>query len=107
MRTDLLAIVLSLPSLLLAQNDCLPCHKDKVERFALTGMGRSISRPHLSTGHFEHKPSGTQFSVRAENGELIHRAERDGLAAVYPIAFALGSGTVGQSFAVQIAGGWV
>jgi hypothetical protein len=106
MRTDILAIVLSLPSFLLAQIDCLPCHKDKAENFALTGMGRSISAPHLSGGHFEHKASGTHFSVHAENGKLIHRAERDGLAAEYPIAFALGSGTVGQSFAVQIAGGW-
>src|SRR5947209_2390896 len=106
MRTDVVAIVLSLSSFLWAQNDCLPCHKDKVESFGRTGMGRSISAPHLGEAKFEHKTSGTRFSVRARKGELTHKAERNGLDAEYPIAFALGSGTVGQSFVVQIAGGW-
>src|SRR3954454_4048630 len=106
MRTDVLAIFLTLSLCCLAQDDCLPCHKDKVESFARTGMGRSISAPHLGEAQFEHRKSGTRFAVRARTRELIHEAERGGVGAKYPVAFALGSGAVGQSFAVQIAGAW-
>lgn len=69
-------------------------------------MGRSISAPHGGEARFEHQASATRFSVRERKGQLIHKAERNGVAAEYQIAFALGSGTVGQSFAVQVAGEW-
>src|SRR5947209_16605688 len=106
MRLVSVAVFLILVQAGRAQNDCLPCHKAEVDRFARTGMGRSISAPHQGEAQFDHKPSHTRFSVTDRKGQIVHLAERAGLAAEYPIAFAIGSGNVGQSYAVQISGAW-
>ena len=46
--------------------------------------------------------SGSLLSVEHRGGKLFHAVQRDGLTAEYPIAFAIGSGKVGYSFAVRV-----
>ncbi|MDQ6700636.1 MAG: hypothetical protein M3Z36_10680 [Acidobacteriota bacterium] len=90
---------------LLAQSECLPCHKLQVEAFAQTGMGRSVATavnamPPPAT--FRDTRSGALFSVEHRDGKVFHAVQRYGLTAEYPIAFAIGSGKVGYSFAVRV-----
>lgn len=63
-------------------------------------MARSIqSSPALPDGRVDHKFSQTRITIRGNR----HRIEQAGFTADYPIAFAIGSGKVGHSFAVEIS----
>ena len=53
---------------------------------------------------FLHPPSTSILRVLNDNGTLIHSVERDGIRATYPVSLPIGSGRVGQSYAVSIAG---
>ncbi len=106
MRAAPLFVILAvLGRSLLAQSECLPCHKSQVEAFAQTGMGRSVVTTPTTMpppGTFHDKRSGALLSIEHRDGKVFHAVERDGLIAEYPIAFAIGSGKVGYSFAVKI-----
>lgn len=83
-------------------DDCLPCHATQVLAFAKTGMGSSVSTWRPPSGSAVHSLSGSRFQIIVGSGGMRHRVERAGLAAEYPIALAIGSGKVGQSYAVRI-----
>ncbi len=64
-------------------------------------MGRSIGNLSPPGAKFRHPPSGSLLSVQSRDGNIIHSLQRDGLTAEYPVAFAIGSGNVGHSYAVR------
>jgi tetratricopeptide (TPR) repeat protein len=82
--------------------DCLPCHAAQVSAFSKTGMGTSASTWRPFNGSAAHSLSGSRLQTVMRAGVMHHRVERNGLAAEYPIALAIGSGKVGQSYAVRI-----
>lgn len=63
-------------------------------------MGRSLS-PGTPSGQtqFTHNPSGSVFAVSPGSR---HTAQRSGFLADYPVAFAIGSGSHAQGYAVAI-----
>ena len=63
-------------------------------------MGRSVTNSSPPDTAF-HRGS-TLLSVRTRGGATIHSVRRDGLTAEYPVAFAIGSGNVGHSYAVRL-----
>jgi hypothetical protein len=65
-------------------------------------MGRSVSAWTPPSGTSEHKLSGSRLQVSIRNGRMIHRVERRGMSAEYPVSIALGSGKVGQRYAIRI-----
>jgi tetratricopeptide (TPR) repeat protein len=66
-------------------------------------MGRSLERPVLRSGaSIRHANSGSTLSIRGK--PIRHRVERDGLAAEYEVAFQIGSGRIGHSYAVERSG---
>lgn len=84
---------------------CLPCHKQEVERFGGSAMGRSLSLPSLEpSGEFEHKPSGSAVQITWKDGTLHHRIVERGLSADYPMAYAIGAGEVGKSYVIDLGG---
>ena len=84
-----------------AQQVCAPCHPKQSAAFVRSPMGRSLSRDVLSgPAEFTHAPSGSLFAVGAR-----HTVRRSGRAADYSVAFAIGSGSHAQGYAVEIGGG--
>ena len=63
-------------------------------------MAHSISRPKSSSGKFTHDFSGSRFRVETQADVMTHRIERGGLVSERPVAITIGSGKIGQSFAV-------
>lgn len=110
MKTDgaqrnlpVLLMLCCVPAGCYGQQRCLACHPSEVKAFARSGMGTSITVP---TGQFdasvEHFYSKSKISISTRDGVTRHRIERGGLAAEYAIAFAIGSGKVGRSYAVRV-----
>ena len=85
-----------------AQPGCESCHADVARSFSKTGMGESVGLPQDGRAHFRHDVSGSQLSVRGK----VHRIERQGLTAEYPVGLRIGSGKAGSSFGVRIGGKW-
>jgi hypothetical protein len=84
---------------------CESCHPEVVERYRKTPMALSAgNRIPVAGAVFLHPPSTSTLRVLSDNGTLIHSVERDGIRATYPVSLAIGSGRVGQSYAVSIAG---
>ncbi len=83
-------------------SSCLPCHKAETEAYGKTGMARSISTWKSSGGSFDHPSSKSRLLVKAKGKRMVHRIERGGLISEQPVALTIGSGNVGQSFAVTI-----
>jgi predicted CXXCH cytochrome family protein len=66
-------------------------------------MGRSLSIPDpIKTGQVRHELSGSEISIEAENGRMIHRLSERGLTAWYPIAYQIGSGIKGRTYLAAI-----
>ena len=65
-------------------------------------MAHSVAAPVSQAGTFSHKFSHSRFVVKTQSGRMTHRIEQNGLTSEFPVAFAIGSGRVGQSFAVAI-----
>jgi hypothetical protein len=87
------------------RQECLPCHAAEVSAFGKTGMGTSASTWRPPNGSAAHSLSGSRFEINLRDRVMRHRIERNGLAAEYPVALAIGSGKVGQSYAVRIGDG--
>jgi hypothetical protein len=87
-------------SVCFAQHPCTRCHPREVSGYLGSSMGTSLARPvPRSNTSFPHVNSGSTLTVRGK--PLRHRIERDGLAAEYDIAFQIGSGRIGHSYAVE------
>jgi len=66
-------------------------------------MGRSIGPPEpLPSAQITHEESQSTIAVEFKNGRMIHRLVERGLSAEYPIAYQIGSGRRGRTFAAQI-----
>lgn len=85
-----------------AQPGCESCHSEIAASFRATGMGQSVGEPSAEKARFRHDLSSSVLTV---NGTR-HRIERGGLSAEYAAALRIGSGKIGSSFAVRIAGQW-
>jgi hypothetical protein len=68
-------------------------------------MARSLSVPAgQPSGSLTHALSATHFEIRSGSDGLTQRIERRGLAAEYPIAFAIGSGNRAVAYVVDVSG---
>ena len=68
-------------------------------------MGRSLSvQFNEPAGRFTHGPSGASVTVYRDNSGMHHKIEEHGLIANYPIAYSIGSGTVGRSYLIDLNG---
>ena len=66
-------------------------------------MGKSFQPPeNIGTGKVSHAPSGSAMSVEYRNGRMVHVLNERGLTAEYPVAYQIGSGIKGRTYAVQI-----
>jgi hypothetical protein len=86
------------------RNQCAPCHEKQTAAFARSGMGRSVSVVETPRARFAHKFSNANLRVELRNNVMSHSVEQHGFTAEYPIALAIGSGKVGQSYAVRVGG---
>ena len=86
------------------QNKCLPCHRPQTQAYAATGMAHSISTWKSPGGELSHPFSNSRLIIQTKRGRMTHRIERNKLISEYPVALTIGSGSVGQSFAVAIGG---
>lgn len=68
-------------------------------------MAQSVGgSPPASGANFLHPQSSSTLHVGTANGRMTHSVTRDGITASYPVELAIGSGRVGQSYAVRIHG---
>ncbi len=82
---------------------CAACHSRAVEGYQRSGMARSLSRPlKTPSGAFMHAASGARLQVRPGPSGPRLRIERGNLAAEYPLAYAVGSGSQGHSYIVRV-----
>ena len=84
------------------QINCLPCHRPQAQAYAATGMAHSISNWKQKGGEFSHRFSHSRLVVQTKGGHMTHRVERNGLTSEQPVVLTIGSGNVGQSFAVAV-----
>ena len=82
---------------------CSPCHAEVVKSYQRPDLSRLPESQIAASGaEFLHGLSSSTMRVEIKNGRMTHTVGRDGLEASYPVALAIGSGRVGQSFAVLI-----
>ncbi len=99
----LLAAALALASA--SAQRCDTCHAEIVKRYLQTPMAQSVGgRPPAADADFLHAQSSSTMRAGNGNGRMTHSVTRDGITASYPVALAIGSGRVGQSYAVRIHG---
>ena len=68
-------------------------------------MGRSVGPPEaIASGRVTHQPSGSVMSVEYRAGRMFHILSERGLTAEYPVAYQIGSGIKGRTYAVQVGG---
>lgn len=68
-------------------------------------MGQSLSAPGTEPdGQFVHKASQSTVTIYRRDGVVHHKIEEHGLAADYPVAYAVGFGTVGRSYLIELGG---
>jgi tetratricopeptide (TPR) repeat protein len=86
---------------------CATCHRDIVEVFAKTGMGRSFSPAEVVTGKLHHAASDRYYEIGegkmrryqvGPSGAQVNRIEKS-------IDFVIGSGNHAQTFATRNADG--
>jgi hypothetical protein len=65
-------------------------------------MGRSLRRPANEPAGSFTTASGTRFTIQSGAKGVVHRMERFGGAAEYPVAYVLGSGNHAASYLVQV-----
>ncbi len=86
-----------------AASPCAACHSQETARFLSSAMGKSISAPEpLPPGRVVHDASGSVISIRTQNGRMIQNLAERGLTADYSIAYQIGSGAKGRTYAVEI-----
>ncbi|MGH9581862.1 MAG: cytochrome c3 family protein [Bryobacteraceae bacterium] len=82
---------------------CSVCHPQETARFLASRMGKSFGPPEpLPPGRVIYKPSGSVVIIQERNGRMVQRLSEHGLTAEYPIAYRIGSGARGRSFAVAV-----
>src|SRR5262249_14363287 len=82
---------------------CAVCHPGEAARFLASPMGRSIGPPQsIGTGTVTHSASGSALSVEYRDGRMFHLLSELGLKAEYQVAWQIGSGIKGRTYAVQI-----
>ncbi len=68
-------------------------------------MGDSLSTPgEEPDGRFVHQASGAIVSIFRKDGAMHHKIEERGLSADYPISYAIGFGSVGRSYLIELGG---
>jgi predicted CXXCH cytochrome family protein len=86
-----------------AGEPCARCHAAETAAFERSPMGRSVGPPSVFTeGRIVHKLSGSTIDIRQRGSQLVHRLERQGVAAEYPVAYSVGAGIVGYSYMVRL-----
>lgn len=84
---------------------CGRCHAKIVAAFGKSGMARSVTvaREHLAKGEGQtvNAALGRTFAVTAREGQLFQKESGAEFANEYPLAYAIGSGAHGISFAVR------
>ena len=82
---------------------CAPCHPKEVRGFFATPMAHSMGPPGRGpSGTFNHRLSGTRFTIRSSNDHMTQRMERDTLSSQYSIAYSVGSGAHAVSYLIQV-----
>ena len=83
--------------------ECARCHPNEAARFLATPMGRSIGPPEtIDSGHVTHQASQSVLSAEYRKGRMFHVLSERGLTAEYEVAYQIGSGAKGRTYAVQI-----
>lgn len=88
-----------------AAPDCAACHPDQVSRYLASPMGRSLSAAPESVraaGTVSHALSGAKLSAEFRAGRMYHVLTESGLTAEYPVAYQIGSGLKGRTYAVRV-----
>jgi predicted CXXCH cytochrome family protein len=66
-------------------------------------MGESVGPPEtIASGTVTHQASGSVLSVEYRAGRMFHVLSERGLTAEYPVAYQIGSGIKGRSYAVRV-----
>jgi predicted CXXCH cytochrome family protein len=82
---------------------CVSCHPKETARFLASPMGKSVGPPEtLSSGRVTHQTSGSVMSVEYRAGRMFHALSERGLTAEYHVAYQIGSGIKGRTYAVQV-----
>jgi Flp pilus assembly protein TadD len=86
-----------------SQEPCRTCHPREVAAFESSPMGRSVGKAAVqTTGRVSHKASSSTLIVERSDSEMLHRIERRGTSASYPVGYSVGAGLVGYSYLVSI-----
>jgi hypothetical protein len=84
---------------------CSACHPRETALFLSSPMGNSLAPAEpLPPGRIAHQPSGSVITIAEENGRMIHRLTERGVTAEYPIAYQIGRGIKGRTYAVRVGG---
>jgi len=82
---------------------CVNCHPKQTARFLASPMGRSVSAPEaIPNGRVTHAASGSVLASEMRDGHMFHTLAERGLTAEYPVAYQIGSGIKGRTYAVQV-----
>ena len=82
---------------------CANCHPKQTARFLASPMGKSIAAPEpIESGRVTHSASGSVLSAENRNGRMFHVLAERGITAEYPVAYQIGSGIKGKTYAVQV-----
>jgi hypothetical protein len=66
-------------------------------------MGKSIGLPErIAPGKVTHQPSGSVLSVEYREGRMFHLLSERGITAEYPVAYQIGTGAKGRTYAAQV-----
>lgn len=86
-----------------AASVCGNCHPREAARFAASSMAQSMSAPQpLPSGRVEHSLSDAVITSESRGQHMIHRISEKGITAEYEIAYQIGSGKRGRTYAVRI-----
>jgi predicted CXXCH cytochrome family protein len=86
-----------------AQFVCAPCHPKETTAYMASFMGRSLGVPEsVPAGKVDDSASGSVIRVEWRNGQMLHSLSEDGLSAEYKIAYQIGAGKVGYSYAAAV-----
>src|SRR5579872_4217849 len=82
---------------------CAGCHPKETDRFLASPMGNSLAPPEpLPPGKIAHQASGSVITIEDRGGRMVHRLAERGLIAEYPVAYQIGRGLKGRTYAVRV-----
>ena len=82
---------------------CASCHPKETAAFLKSAMGNSLAPPTPIAGaHVNGKSPGTEMSITERDGRMIHSLSVNGLTAEHPVAYQIGAGKIGYTYAVHI-----